>query len=369
MNVLIAPDSFKGSLTAVQAAGIIRESILASDPAVRCTVLPQADGGEGTIDAVHASRGGTIMTAEVPDLGGRPSAVRWLLNADGSGMMESAQCIGWQLPEGVERAPEHLYSTGLGVLLRIVAERCTNISVALGGSATSDCGLGFARALGAVFHTDASAAAKVSTTLASLLGISYPKQQLSAITVLADVRNPLTGKSGAVFSYGPQKGIPETELGAWDAAFEHCAMVIRRDVRDVDQDSEGMGSAGGLGFAVSAFCAAEVLPGADVIRSITGFDDALRGCDLVITGEGRIDAQTLHGKAVQGIAAAAATAGVPVIAIAGQVGPDVAELADTLHLRRIVSLTSPELPPERGLREAPSLLYEAAKNVLQVFHG
>ncbi len=362
MTVLIAPDSFKGSLSAIRAAGIIREAILATDPAVRCIVLPQADGGEGTLDAVFAARGGTMMHAVVPDLAGRPAAVRWLLNDDGGALLEAAECIGWSLPAGVTRDPEQFLSTGLGMLIRHVAERGGDISVALGGSATTDCGLGLAEALGAVIDSDIPISARVSERLAGVRRITSVKSLTTGLTALADVRNPLTGKQGAVYTYGPQKGLAPERLAAFDAAVAHFAEIVRRDVRDVDPLEPGMGAAGGLGFTLAAFCAAELRSGAEAVRNMTDFDRHLAECDLVITGEGKIDAQTLQGKVVHGIAEAAARKGVPVLAFAGALEDVGADPTGWLSGARLRCITPAGTTHRCAMEEAGAFLYEAVRD-------
>jgi glycerate 2-kinase len=369
VNVIIAPDSFKGSLTAVQAAGIIREAILADDPAVRCVLLPQADGGEGSIDAVSRAAGGTLITEQLPDLVGDARPVQWLLRDDGSALIEAARIIGWQLPAGVRRDPRRFSSASFGLLLRAVAERATRIDAAIGGSATSDCGLGFAEALGARLRTSVAADADIPSRLGGLRRIEYSMPDLPRVRVLADVRNPLLGRDGAVRVYGPQKGIPAEALDDWDAAFERCAAIVRRDVRDVDPEAEGMGAAGGLGFALSAFAAADLLKGADELRTLTGFDEHLAAADLVITGEGCIDAQTLQGKVVQGIAKSAAGRAVPVVAFCGAVSGDADVLVAALELQRILPLSAPGESVDTAMLEAASRLYNAVRAFMRSFRG
>ncbi|MCZ7555094.1 MAG: glycerate kinase [Bacteroidia bacterium] len=369
MNILIAPDSFKGSLTAVQAAGIIREALLADDPAVRCIMLPQADGGEGSIDAVWRAGGGELITEQLPDLVGEPRPVQWLLRDDGSALIEAATAIGWQLPEGVAREPRRFSTASFGLLLRAAAERAVRIDAAIGGSATSDCGMGFAEALGARFRTATGADADIPSRLAGLRRIEYSMPDLPPVRALADVRNPLLGPDGAVRVYGPQKGIPSEDLAEWDAAFEHCAAVVRRDVRDVDPAVEGMGAAGGLGFALSAFAGAGLRNGADALRALTGFDEHLAGADLVLTGEGRIDAQTLQGKVVQGIAKIAAGRGVPVAAFCGAVHGDVSVLAAALGVQSILSLSVPGEDTALVMTEAEHRLYTAVRNFMRTLRG
>jgi glycerate 2-kinase len=369
VNILVAPDSFKGSLTAVQAAGIIREAILADDPAVRCVLLPQADGGEGSIDAVSRAAGGAVMSEQLPGLLGEVQSVQWLLRDDGSALIEAAGSIGWQLPAGARRDPRRFSSASFGLLLHTVAERASRIDAAIGGSATSDCGLGLAEALGARLRSGVAADADIPTRLAALRRIEYTMPALPELRVLADVRNPLYGRDGAVPVYGPQKGIPPEAIAEWDAAFVHFSDVVRRDVRDVDPEAEGMGAAGGLGFALCAFAAADLRKGADELRALTGFDEHLAGADLVITGEGCIDAQTLQGKVVQGIARSAGGRAVPVVAFCGAVRGDTAVLAPALAVRQIIPLSTPDEDAATAMSEAETRLYNVVREFMRSFRG
>ncbi|MDT8324475.1 MAG: glycerate kinase [Bacteroidota bacterium] len=371
MNVLVAPDSFKGSLTAVRAAGIIAESIVRCDPAARCVLLPQADGGEGTLAVLESQRGGTRHTVAACDPLGRRLEADWLLLPDGTAVIESADVIGFTLLDDAERNPAQLRSTGLGSMLRAVTRHgAQQVLIALGGSATNDAGLGFAEAMGYAFHYDTDPGRDVFRALRTLRGIDASRAGgTPPVTVLADVRNPLCGPRGATAVYGPQKGVQAGQLERVDHAVAHFATIVRRDVRFVDSAAAGMGAAGGLGFALSAFCGARLRPGADVVRAMTGFTEALAGCDLVITGEGRLDAQSREGKVVAGIAAEARSRGVPVVAFAGEIAGSSAWLAEALGLRAAIRVTPEDVSTDDGMRRADALLSAAVSAFWQDFPG
>jgi glycerate kinase len=367
VNVLVAPDSFKGSLTAVRAAGIIAESITRCDPAARCVLLPQADGGEGTLDVLEARTGGERRTATACDPLGRPIDAHWLLLPDGTAVVESAAVIGHTLLEAKERKPARLRSTGLGMMVRAATgSGRKQLLVTLGGSATNDAGLGFAEAMGYRFRFMTDPGSDVFRALRTVRGIETSASgddpaaaRIPRVTALVDVRNPLCGPRGATAVYGPQKGVPAEQIERVDHAVAHFASIVRRDVRYVDTAAAGMGAAGGLGFALAAFCGARLRSGADTIRGMTGFSDALHGCDLVITGEGRLDAQSREGKVVAGVATEARRRGIPVVAFAGAIEGSPAWIESTLGLRAAIAVTPGGMSPEEGMARAAVLLEEA----------
>ena len=371
MNVVVAPDSFKGSLSAVRAAGIIAACFARRDPAARCILLPQADGGEGTLDVLERILGGERHSTEVVDPLGRPLHAQWLLLPDGRAVVESAMAVGHGLIGDSERNPELLRSTGLGQLLLAVRDAGVRTCLlALGGSATNDCGLGFAEALGYRMHCTGRHDGSVFDTLRSVEHIAHPAVPMEMdVQVLADVRNPLCGSRGATAVYGPQKGLPPEQIGKWDRAMTHFSSVVRRDVRDIDPAAAGMGAAGGLGFAAAAFCGASLSMGADMVRAATGFREALEGADLVITGEGRLDAQSGEGKVIAGIVNDAATAGVPVVAFAGSVQRDTGGGCPVPGLADCFSIAPSDMPLARALAEAEQLLDAAVDRYWRDFSG
>lgn len=363
MNILIAPDSFKGSLTALRAAEIITDVILRMDPAARCLSLPQADGGEGTIDAVYRGHGGRLHLHVVPDPLGRPIQARWLQLPDGSALVESAACIGLPLLREDERNPDLLRSDGLGVLLRHLHERgYTNVYCALGGTATNDAGLGLAEGLGARIRFQHGAARRtVRESLRAVEEIDYSDCEECSTVALVDVRNPLCGIDGATATYGPQKGIQKSDISSWDEAIAAFAAVATRDVRKLDVSSPGMGAAGGLGFALACFTAAELRSGAAFVREHSGFESALPHADLVITGEGRIDRQSTQGKVLSGIVEAAAGKGVPVVAFAGSVEQGMEEGLRRDGLTALFPITPEGMSLGDAIRRVEPLLEQAVR--------
>ena len=360
MNILIAPDSFKGSLPAVRAAEIIADTIMRQDPAAHCLLLPQADGGEGTVDALFAALGGRLHLHEVPDPLGRPVQARWLQLPGGSALVESASCVGYTLLRDEEREPRLLRSDGFGQLLRHLHERgFTRVYCGLGGTATNDAGYGMAMGLGAEIRTRDARPGSLRDALASAERIAGPPSRDWQVTALADVTNPLCGPIGATAVYGPQKGIPERDILEWDTAVRHFAAVACRDVRPVDIDAAGMGAAGGLGFALACFCGADLQSGAAFVWRHSGADAALRQADLVITGEGRIDAQSGQGKVLGGMATAAADAGVPVFAFCGSAEGDADAVAARLGLAGVLPIAPAGLPLREALDDAERLLAAA----------
>jgi glycerate kinase len=361
VNVLIAPDSFKGSLSAVRAAGIIAESIARCDPAARCVLLPQADGGEGTIEVLRSALGGRLHRVRSSDPLGRPLQAQWLALPDGRAVIESASCIGYDMLSDEERKPAKLRSSGLGsIVAEVLALGRKNILVALGGSATNDAGIGFAEGLGLRLHFEndpGSDVLRALRTLKRIEGEAFPAD--IEVTALADVGNPLCGVRGATAVYGPQKGVSALQLESFDRAIAHFASIVRRDIRYVDTAAAGMGAAGGLGFALAAFCRARVRSGADFVRQQTGFSEQLRTADLVITGEGRIDAQSREGKVISGVAAEAKAQGVPVVAFAGTISGSPRHMADAMGLAHVLRITTEDMPLDTAMHNAGRLLAEA----------
>jgi len=363
VNILVAPDSFKGSLTAVRAAEIIADAIAQCDPAARCILLPQADGGDGTADVLARATNAQLRSTRVVDPTGRTVEATWLALPDGRAVIESAACIGWRLLREDERHPLHLRSTGLGQLVRAAAGAgYSDIVIGLGGSATNDAGLGFAEGLGFRMEFSRDPGGGVLQALRGVTAVHPPEEPGDiSITALVDVRNPLCGARGATAVYGPQKGVRPNQVEALDHAVVHFASVVCRDVRHVDTGAPGMGAAGGLGFACAAFCGAPLREGASFVRRMTGFSDALREADLVITGEGRIDAQTKEGKTIAGVIVEARESGIPVVAFTGDAAGVPDALADALGLAAIFPVLPPGMPVSEGMENAEALLTGAVR--------
>ncbi len=368
LRILVAPDKFKGSLTAAQAARAIHAGFSKVFPEAGFTLLPVADGGEGMLDAFRDALGGEIRRTTTRDALGREVEAAFLACGD-TAVVETSQANGiWRLaPE--ERDPAHTDTRGVGTLIRAAAATgATRLIVGLGGSATNDCGVGMARELGFTF-TDADGRPVTGGPLDfhRIHTITPPEDlALPAITAACDVRNPLLGPRGATRVYGPQKGMrpgdAETlELGHQRAA-EAVARSLGRDLADVP----GAGAAGGLGFGLLAFCRATLAPGFDCLAEAAGLEEKIRAASLVVTGEGALDAQTLEGKAPHGIATLASRHGVPVVAIAGLIDDPVGLL--DAHFDATATLVPGPITTEAACANATPLLESAATRLARAIN-
>jgi glycerate kinase len=320
VRILIAPDSFKGTIDARPAAEAIARGWRRRRPDDDLEVVPLADGGEGTLEALAPAER-VRLRASGPL--GDPVEVEVGL-AGGTGVVETARVLGLGLLARSRRDPRRTTSRGAGELIReLVARGAERLFVALGGSATNDGGVGMAQALGARFLDGAGRDLPVGGL--ALLGLARidlsgldPGLARTRIVGLVDVDNPLTGPTGASLVYGPQKGAGPQDAVLLDRALGHLAAVVHRDL-GIDLAGEpGAGAAGGLGFGLLAFCGARLRPGAEVVMDALGIDGRLERADLVITGEGSLDAQTLRGKLVHRLLGRAALAGVPAVVVCGR---------------------------------------------------
>lgn len=334
LEIIAAPDSFKGSLGALQAAEAIKRGILKEVPEASVVLIPIADGGEGTVDAFLASVGGSrVPVRATGPLGGEVEAFYGVLEDGSTAVVEAAAACGLHLLRPEERDPFRATTRGVGeILLHAAAGGCRRIILGVGGSATNDGGSGMLRALGARFldgsGREIPEGARGLEKLAEidLSGWLWPSSGLEVV-LAADVKNPLCGTNGASFVYGPQKFSPdappsEADLRALDSALERMARVSAEVLGRDLSGAEGAGAAGGLGFAAMAFLGASVRPGAELVLEAARFDERLAEADMVFTGEGSIDRQTLFGKAVMRVCSAAVRRGVPVVALAGSIDVD-----------------------------------------------
>lgn len=311
VTVLVAPDSFKGSLSSVEVARALAAGWGRARPDDTILLSPLGDGGQGTIDAIAAAGGWTWRTADVRDPLRRPIPARWLISADGTrAIIEMAEASGLSLLRPDERDPMAATSVGTGELMGVaIDEGVRHITLAIGGSATTDGGRGLLDGL--VTNARTRAARRLDTT---------------DVEVACDVSNPLLGPDGAAAIYGPQKGATPEQVQTLDE--RNAAWADELEAREGRQErlTPGAGAAGGVGFALLAiqahFRSFALRPGVDLVMEATDFEAKLARADLVITGEGRIDAQTGFGKTALGVAQRAHAAGVPCIAVGGGVEPD-----------------------------------------------
>ena len=335
ITVLVAPDAFKGSLTSVEVAAALAEGWRAARPQDEILLAPLADGGEGTLAAIAAAGGWAWRTARVHDPLGRSIEARWLLSADGRrAVVEMAEASGLSRVHAAERDPVRSTSAGTGELLLAAIEAgVESIVLGIGGSATTDGGAGVLAALvGKAGTASVEELLEPERAVAMLDGLDR-RLGTVGLEVACDVTNPLLGPSGAAATYGPQKGATPEQVTSLDAALARWADNIERTTAVQHRDAPGAGAAGGLGFALLAigdrFRSFALRSGAALVMEATGFDEKLARAGVVVTGEGRIDAQTAFGKTAMRVAEAARAAGVPTIAVGGGVTADgIAALAE-----------------------------------------
>ena len=331
MKIVIATDSFKGTLTSLQAGRAMADGIRRVMPEAKVVVLPVADGGEGTVEAILEARGGRRETARVKGPLGDPADAAFGILPDGNhAVIEMAAASGLTLLEPDRYDPLNASTYGTGQLITAALDHgCRDLLVAVGGSATVDGGCGAAQALDVRFLTADGTPIKPPIGGGQLDEINRidltnrdPRIAKTQITVLCDVTNPLVGPNGAARVFGPQKGADPQQVEQLDRNLAHLAAIIQQDLGIDIRDLPGAGAAGGLAGGLAAFTSASLTRGADTVLDLLALDDHLEGADLVVTGEGRLDAQSRMGKVVSGVATRARSAGVPVIAIAGSASTD-----------------------------------------------
>ncbi|MGW1377014.1 glycerate kinase [Streptomyces sp. NPDC002446] len=372
--MLIAADKFKGSLTAVEVAEHVTAGLRRVVPDLDVAAVPVADGGDGTVAAALAA-GFTRHEVRVTGPTGVPVTATFALRDDGTAVVEMAEASGLQhLPGGVF-APLTATTYGTGELLLAALDAgATSIVFGVGGSATTDGGAGMLAALGARFlDADGEPVAPGGGPLrdlatADLSGLD-PRLATTGIVLASDVDNPLTGPKGAPAVYGPQKGASADDVAVLDAALAHYAEVLERAVGPKAAEhalAPGAGAAGGIGYGALVGLDAEFRPGIEVMLDVLGFAPALARATFVITGEGSLDEQTLHGKAPAGVAAAARAAGLDVVAVCGRLQlPQ--EALGRAGIQRAYALTDLESDPARCMAEAGPLLERAAENLARDF--
>ena len=322
MRILVAPDKFRGTLTARQAAEAIELGWRRERPGDRLDLIPLADGGEGTLDAlVPAGDGRRLHRSVTGPLGGAVEAEAGIRGS--VGVVEMARASGLDLLAADHRDPRRATTRGTGELMAaVLAEEVSTLLVCLGGSASNDGGVGMASALGGRFlDAHRRPIRDGGAALLELVSIDA-RPVLDAVrtvevVAVTDVDNPLCGPSGASAVFGPQKGASPDDVSLLDKALGHLAAVTARDLGIDRSRDPGAGAAGGLGFGLLAFTGARLRPGVDVVMEASGFEERLRGADLVITGEGSLDAQSLRGKVPAGVLRTARAAGVPVAILCG----------------------------------------------------
>lgn len=372
MRILIAPQSLKGSLTAAEAGQAIAQGVETVFPEAEIDIVPVADGGEGTVQALVDATGGMMVEQPVTGPLGEPVVAFLGLLGDGhTAAIEMAACAGLPLVPPERRDPRITTTFGVGELMLAALEYgCNRFIIGIGGSATNDGGAGMAQALGVSLTTDeGKEIAPGGAALVTLSRISTEmmdvRLQTCVVDVACDVTNPLCGPTGASAVYGPQKGATPEMVTQLDAALEHYAQIIERDLGLAVRDVPGAGAAGGLGAGLLAFLHATLRPGAQIVMEAVQLEDRIRMADLVITAEGQLDSQTAYGKSVGAVAAMAKRYGLPVLAIAGGLGENYQEIYK-LGVDAIAVLPSGPMTLEYAMEHAASLTRDTTERALRM---
>ena len=328
-KVVVISDSFKGTLSSREICDIARESVPRILPGCAVTAIPVADGGEGTVSCFLDSIGASPVTVSVQGPYGETVDAVYARKGNRA-IIEMASAAGLPMV-GSNLDPERTTTNGVGMLLRHAVENgCNELLLGLGGSCTNDGGCGCAAALGTrFFDADGNPFVPVGGTLGNIARIDNRETEKLlrgvSLTLMSDVDNPLCGVRGAAHVFGPQKGADAAMVERLDAGLAHLASVIERDLGARVADIPGAGAAGGMGAGCMAFLGAQMRSGIEAVLDLVDFDAQIDSADLVITGEGRIDSQSVHGKVISGIAKRTQPRGVPLVAIVGSIAPDAQE--------------------------------------------
>jgi glycerate 2-kinase len=372
MKIVIAPDSFKESMTAATVCRAVEAGFKKVFPDAKYKHSPVGDGGEGTVQSVVDATGGKRITVEVTGPIGEPVEAFYGITGDGkTAVIEMAEASGLHLVPREMRNPLVTTTFGTGeLILDALKHGVERIVIGLGGSATNDGGAGMAQALGVKFLDENGMALKGCGGLLNKLeriDVSGLDPRLKSVTVEAacDVTNPLTGPLGASAVFGPQKGATPKMVDFLNTCLKKYGEVIEKDLGFAVDDMPGAGAAGGLGAGVVSFLGGELRSGIDLVLDVIGFENVLEGADLVIVGEGQIDSQTVHGKAPVGVAKRAQSAGIPVIAIAGSIGDGYEAVFDH-GIDAVFSVVNGVVSLEEALSEGEINVEKTAENIARV---
>lgn len=361
MKILIAPDSFKGTLSADEVCDIIGNAFEDTIKDISIVKLPVADGGEGLCACLFSICGGEMISAKVKGVFGEDMTAEYLMLPDKTAVVEMAACSGLPLA-GDNKNPEKTSTYGVGqLILDAVSNNAEKIMLGLGGSATNDCGIGMASALGYKFvDKNGNELNPIGMNLGKISTILSPDKKIDIPVVAAcDVENPLFGSTGAAYVFAPQKGADEEMVKRLDDGLRNIASVIKETLgRDVSS-LKGAGAAGGLGAGAVVFLDAKLQKGIDIILDTVGFDKAAADADLIITGEGRLDFQSVDGKVISGIALRAKEMNKKVITICGCEGPGAEKAKDVGVAEMYYSCTEPK-PFDEVKKTCREDLYKAA---------
>jgi glycerate 2-kinase len=373
MKIILAPDKFKGSLSAPDACRAMARGVATACPEAILDLVPMADGGEGTVEALVDATGGTFHRCEVTGPLGLPVSARFGLLGDGTtAVLEMAAASGLVLVPNDLRDPLVATTRGTGELLRAALDLgVTSIILGIGGSATNDGGAGLAQALGVrLLDESGEELPPGGASLAHLDRIDAtgldPRLARTSIRVACDVANPLCGPTGASAVYGPQKGATLSMVAQLDAALSRFARIIRRDLGLDVADLPGAGAAGGLGAGLVAFAGGELTPGVELVIDATKLRDRLNGANLCLTGEGALDASSAFGKTAVGVARLARDLGVPCLALAGMIGPG-AEDVLAQGIDAFASIAPGPGPISEAIAEVSPRLERATEQLVRAF--
>ena len=373
MSIVLAPDSFKGSLSAAQVAQAMARGVQRVLPKTNLTLLPLSDGGEGLVDSLAAASGGKILDYQVTGpLGEKVTAQMGLMGNGQTAVIEMAQASGLILVPEDKRNPLQTTTFGTGELIKKALDLgCNHLIIGIGGSATNDGGLGMAQALGFRFlDEEGESLGFGGGELARLARIDAsskdPRLEGTTIEVACDVTNPLTGPSGAAHIYGPQKGATPEMVELLDAGLANLDRVLQRDLGKSVGQVPGAGAAGGLGAGLMALLGGRLVSGIELVLDVLEFDDKAKGAQLIITGEGKFDAQSAFGKVPMGVAQRARSLGVPVVVVAGSVLPS----ADVLHGEGVTayfSILNQPMTLKEAMERGAELVENQAAQVMRLF--
>lgn len=371
MKFLFASDSFKGSLTSEQISTLLDNAARKNFPGCETAGLPVADGGEGTVDAVIAAVKGTMVSVKVQGpLLEEETGTYGMLN-ENSAIIEMAAASGLPMVPNGKRNPLKTNSVGTGELIKDALDRgCRQISIALGGSATNDGGMGAMTALGVKFFDEnGKELAGAGEDLAKVFRIDvsgmHPAVKDTQFTVMCDVTNPLCGETGATYTFGMQKGADKEKLKILEAGMVHYAGVVKEQLGIDAVDMPGAGAAGGLGFALKVFLNATLKSGIETVLDLIDFDSYLEGTDLVVTGEGRMDWQSAYGKVPSGVGKRCKAKGIPVIAIVGGMGKDAQAIYD-FGVDSIIPTANGPLSLDFAIEHAEELYADVADRMFRM---
>ncbi len=373
MKIILAPNAFKGSLTADQAAQAMAQGIRAVDKTINLIELPVSDGGDGLVPAMERTLGGEIIKVPVNDPRMRPITARYLFNETKSlAVIEMALASGLTLIPGDLQDPTLTTTYGTGELIRDALDRgARHILLGIGGSATCDGGIGAAAALGYRFlDKSGTVLPPIGASLENLSVIdptgADPRIKTAEFGVACDVTNPLSGPTGASHVFSPQKGASPTQVETLDKGLKNFGDVVNRDLGMDIRDIEGAGAAGGLGGGMKGFFNAKLTPGIDMVLDLIDFHGHVKTADLVLTAEGFVDSQTQFNKAPAGVAKAAKAAHVPCFALCGGMGGQINTLHD-LGLDAVYSICNGPLSLETAMENAADLLADSSEQIIRAF--